>query len=191
MRATVVVLSIALPLVCGCGDSDRAGTSSRPPGPGDRSFGVRSDQPAGRSHLSSGDCARLARLVASQGGGPVRRSSEPSPPLSRCRLSGPGLRVSVYLDTAYAARQRYDNRMVEQVQFNAPDPARLPHHVARVGDPSAGEHYASWIPAYRTLFAVRGNRFLTVAYSAAGRSRRSSEAAAAALARRAFGLSAE
>jgi hypothetical protein len=62
--------------------------------------------------------------------------------------------------------------------------------VAGVGDPSAGDHYASWIPALRTLFAVRGNRFLTVAYSAPGRSRHAAEVAAAALARRAFRLSA-
>lgn len=182
-------LALVAAAAAGCGGSGNGG-ETRTTGTADRSFGVHFDQPASRSRLSRGDCSRLARLAERQVGRSLRRAPEPSPPLSRCHLSGGGVQVSVYLDAAYAARQRYDNRMVEQVQFNAPDQARLPHHVAGVGDPSAGDHYASWIPAYRTLFAVRGNRFLTVAYSAPGRSRRAAEAAAAALARRAFRLSA-
>jgi hypothetical protein len=188
MRAGPLLCLLVL-AAAGCGGAGGGGTTSRPPGR-DRSFGVHVDQPAGRSHLGRDDCHRLGRLVEAQTDRPLRPASEPSPPLSRCLLSSAGVHVSVYLDTAYAARQRYENRMVEQVQFNAPDEARLPHHVAGVGDPSAGEHDASWIPAYRTLFAVRGNRFLTVAYAARGRSRTSSEAAAAVLARWAFHLSA-
>jgi hypothetical protein len=95
----------------------------------------------------------------------LRTESEPSPPSSRCVLSGGGVRVSIYLDASYAARQRYYNRIVEQVQFYGTDPRSTPQGVAGVGDRSSHEHTASWIPAHSTLFAVRGNRWVTVAYS--------------------------
>src|SRR6476620_927254 len=48
----------------------------------------------------------------------------------------------------------------------------------------------SWIPAFSTLYAVRGNRWLTIAYSDASLPRPRREAAAAALAREAFKLTA-
>ncbi|HET8956613.1 MAG TPA: hypothetical protein VFN18_13240 [Solirubrobacterales bacterium] len=80
--------------------------------------------------------------------------------------------------------------MVEQVQFYGTDPAKRPHAVAGVGDRSAHEHTASWIPAFSTLYAVRGNRWLTIAYSDASLPRPQREAAAAALAREAFRLTA-
>jgi hypothetical protein len=92
----------------------------------------------------------------------------------------------VYLDVGHAARQRYENRMTEQVQFGAPDPAKLPRPVANVGDPGAYNHFASWVPAEHTLFAVRGNRWLTVAFSRAGVRTPRLKGEAAALARRAF-----
>jgi hypothetical protein len=98
--------------------------------------------------------------------------------------------VNVYLDASYAARRRYENRIVEQVQFGVPDPARLPHPVPGVGDPSAGNHDAGWAPAYSTLFAVRGNRWLTVAYAVAGEPPVRRRVEAAVPARRAFELSA-
>lgn len=100
------------------------------------------------------------------------------------------MRVSVYLDAAYAARQRYYNRMVEQNQFYGTDPEKRPHAVAGVGDRSAHEHTASWIPALSTLYAVRGNRWVTVAYSVEDALRARRKAAAAALARQAFRLTA-
>jgi uncharacterized membrane protein len=80
--------------------------------------------------------------------------------------------------------------MAEQVQFNAADPTKVPHAVPGVGDRSAYNHYASWIPAYSTLYAVRGNRWLTLVYSVAGETRAQRLAAAADLARRAFSLTA-
>lgn len=98
--------------------------------------------------------------------------------------------MSVFLDAAYAARQRYANRMTEQVQFNAPDPAKIPHQVPGVGDPAPGNHYASWIPAYSSLFAVRGNRWLTIAYAVAAEKGPQRLRHAAALARLAFRLTA-
>lgn len=174
----------------GCGSGGGASTGTPRAGADERSFGVYAGQPASRVHLARADCASLARFVRRRTDDPVVASAEPSPPLSRCRLTAPGMRIAVYLDAAHEARRRYANRMVEQVQFNAPDAARLPHPVAGVGDPSAGEHNASWIPAYSTLFAVRGNRFLTVAYSDSRLSRPGARTRAAALARRAFRLSA-
>jgi hypothetical protein len=62
----------------------------------------------------------------------------------------------------------------------------VPHHVRGVGGRAAGERFASWIPAYSTLYAVRGNRWLTVAYSVSGATRPQRLAAVTALARRAF-----
>jgi hypothetical protein len=66
----------------------------------------------------------------------------------------------------------------------------VPQAVPGVGDPGAHDHYASWIPAYSTLYAVRGNRWLTLAYSVAGKTRSQRLAGAAALARLAFRLTA-
>jgi hypothetical protein len=173
---------------CGSGSSDTA--VERPPGPPDRYFGDRPGQAATRARLETGDCAALAATVHRQTGTPVRVRAEASPPNSHCRLLAPGIAVSVFLDSAYAARQRYLNRMVEQVQFNAPDPAKIPHNLPAIGDRAAGNRYASWIPALSSLYAVRGNRWITVAYSAPAETRAQREAAAIAIARQAFRLTA-
>ena len=111
------------------------------PAPGtsaDRYFGDHPGQDATRAAISRRDCSALRQALAEAGARPGIES-EPSPPSSRCLIRGPGLRVSVYLDAAYAARQRYANRMVEQVQFYGTDPAKRPHAVAGVGDRSAHE----------------------------------------------------
>jgi hypothetical protein len=172
---------------CGSGDSAITGpTTSR----SHRYFGDHPGQAATAQRISAGDCRALVATVARQNQRPLRRESEPTPPNSRCQAEGRGVHVSITLDAAYAARQRYSNRMAEQVQFNAADPTKVPHAVAGVGDRSAYNHYASWIPAYSTLYAVRGNRWLTLAYSAADKTRPQRLAAAAVLARRAFSLTA-
>jgi hypothetical protein len=186
MRRLLLVLAlVGVALLSGCG----SGGDSSSSGGSDRYFGDHPGQEATGLRISATDCRRLANAVARRARQPVRRASEPTAPNSRCQLQGRGVRVSITLDAAYAARQRYENRMAEQVQFNAPDPAKVPHHVRDVGDPAAGEHLASWIPAYSTLYAVRGNRWLTLVYSVAGESRPQRQGAAAALARRAFRLS--
>jgi len=173
----------------GCGGSD---TGERPASEAEaqKGFGSHLDPPASDLRLSRVDCAALAKELKGWIDRRVRVAADTSPPQSRCRFSGRYSEVSVYLDVAYAARQRYENRMTEQVQFNAPDPAKVPHHVRGVGDPSSGEHFASWIPAYSTLFAVRGNRWLTVAYSVTDESRPQRRQQATELARRAFRLTA-
>jgi hypothetical protein len=173
----------------GCGSD--SGDSTGPTTTGSsRFFGDHPGQQATALRISASDCRQLAAAVARRVERPMRRTSEPTPPNSRCQFEGLGIHVSITLDAAYAARQRYENRMAEQVQFNAADPAKVPHHVPGVGDPAAGEHFASWIPAYSTLYAVRGNRWLTIAYSVGGESRSHRLATAAALARLAFGLNA-
>jgi hypothetical protein len=179
---------LALVALVGCGSDTE--TSARSGPDANRYFGDHPGQEATDAAISRADCRVLRRAVEGTEKVAVRIESEPSPPSSRCVVVGHGLRVGIYLDAAYAARQRYYNRMVEQVQFNAPDPARIPHAVAGVGDRSAGEHTASWIPAYSTLYAVRGNRWVTVAYSAPGVLRAERKANAAALARKAFRLTA-
>jgi hypothetical protein len=189
-RLLVVCLACSTALL-GCGGSNQNTNSSGPSsGLPDRSFNVQTDQPASGLHLSAADCAKLADQLGRRLRREVRSLPEPSPPLSRCRLLAAGVRVSVFLDAAYAARRRYENRMTEQAQFGAPDPAMVPHPVAGVGDPAPGEHFASWVPAYSTLFAVRGNRWLTVAYSIGGEPKASLRIGAAVLAHQAFRLSA-
>jgi hypothetical protein len=188
MRTAVTPLTI---IVCaasmmGCGGSQAPSSSTS----SNRYFGDHPGQQATALRISAADCRALAATVERQTGRPVRRSFDPTSPNSHCRLQGRGVPVTVSLDSAYAARQRYENRMAEQVQFNAADPAKVPHHIAGVGDPGADEHFASWIPAYSTLFAVRGNRWLTVAYPIAGESRPQRLAGATALGRLAFRLTA-
>ncbi|MGN6587050.1 MAG: hypothetical protein ACTHKT_06190 [Solirubrobacterales bacterium] len=173
----------------GCGEGTSA-TTAGGSGRGSPSLHDYPDQQPTKLRISTADCAALAAMVAKQVDRPVRPRSEPTPPNSRCEVQGQGVHVSISLDTAYAARQRYENRMAEQVQFNAADPRKVPHHVAGVGDRAAGEHFASWIPAYSTLYAVRGNRWLTLAYSASGETRPQRLAKVTVLARRAFRLTA-
>lgn len=190
-RAVVAALISAL-LATAC-DGASGGTVPAP-GPPPKERGIRGEligaEPASNLHLSRADCAALAREAQARRGRPLRWDSRPEAPLSRCQLLGPGLEIGLYLDTAHAAHQRYENRMVEQAQFGAPDPARVPHPVPGVGESAAGAHGASWVPAYSSLFAVRGGRFLTVTYSASGLSRTQRRQAAIATARHAFRLSA-
>jgi len=191
-----LLLTLALALtalgfgVTGCGsDSGTDTTATTAPGT-PRYFGDHPGEDATGAAIRRDDCRALRRAVAGQGGRVQVAEADPTPPASRCVLAGGGLLVSFYLDAAYAARQRYLNRMTETVQFNAPDPARIPHAVRGVGDRSAGEHTASWIPAYSTLYAVRGNRWITVAYSVPALPRAERKVRATALAREAFRLTA-
>jgi hypothetical protein len=187
-RVALLLLLFAAAVPAGCGSSGSPSASGEPPSY--RSIHDHPGQEATTLRISASDCKALAARVAEQVNRSVRRESEPTPPNSRCQLQGRGVHVSISLDTAYAARQRYENRMVEQVQFNAPDPAKVPHQVPGIGDRAAGEHLASWIPAYSALYAVRGTRWLTLVYSVGGESRPRRLAEAAALARRAFRLTA-
>jgi hypothetical protein len=182
------LLLAAAAALAGCGSGGSPATTTGPSGR--TNIHERPGQQATSLHLSATDCRALAATVARQTGRQVRRQSEPTPPNSRCQIQGGGIHVSISLDTAYEARQRYSNRIDEQVQFNAADPTKVPHAVPGVGDKGAYNQYASWIPAYSTLWAVRGNRWLTVVYPVAGETRPQRLAAAAPLARQAFRLTA-
>jgi hypothetical protein len=159
-----------------------------------QSRGIKGEDPsaeaATKARISAGDCAALGRLAERRVGTKLARRSDPSPPLSRCRLSGRGTEVNVFLDTGFAAHQRYSNRIAETVQFNTRHPAGLPRPVPHVGEKAAYNADASWIPALRSLLAVRGNRWLTVTISVAGVSTRRLRDEAAVLARAGFRLSA-
>jgi hypothetical protein len=187
MRRASLLLVAAVALA-GCGSGGSTSTTKAPSGR--TNIHERPGQRATSLHIGAADCRALAATVRKQTGSPLRRQSEPTPPNSRCQLQGQGVHVSITLDTAYNARQRYSNRIDEQVQFNAADPTKVPHPVPGVGDKGAYNQYASWIPAYSTLWAVRGNRWLTVVYSIAGETRPRRLAAAAPLARQAFRLTA-
>lgn len=138
-----------------------------------RSRGIKGEDPraeaATSARISAGDCAALRRLAERRLGANLSQDSSPKPPLSRCRLSGHGVSINVYLDSGFAAHQRYSNRIEETVQFNTENPAGLPHPVAHVGEIAAYNADANWIPALRSLLAVRGNRWLTVTISVPGR----------------------
>ncbi|HVD41285.1 MAG TPA: hypothetical protein VNC16_09825 [Solirubrobacterales bacterium] len=186
LRTVFWIGIIALVAMSGCGSS--SDTASSPDG--NRYFGDHPGQEASKAAIGADDCQVLRRSVEGVEDVRVGAESEPSPPSSRCLISGRGLHVSVYLDASTAARQRYFNRMVEQVQFYGTEPAKRPHAVAGVGDRGAYEHSASWIPAFSTLYAVRGNRWLTVSYAATGVPKDVRKERAAALARRGFRLTA-
>jgi hypothetical protein len=184
-------LILAVLSLAGCGDSSTERTATKPTtGLEGTDKGGSSAEPASDSHLSRGDCAAIATVERRATGRRLRLAAEPSPPLSRCRLDGAGVSIGVFLDAAHAAHRRYENRVVETAQFGARDPERLPHPLAGVGDPSASGHGANWLPGIDTLLAVRGNRWLTVSYSVAGEPHSRLRSRAAALARRAFRLSA-
>jgi hypothetical protein len=173
-----------------------------------QSRGIKGEDPsaeaATKARISVADCAVLARLAERRlGKEPARRSnpsasegrdlshlSDPTPPLSRCRLTAPGVSIDVFLDTGFAAHQRYSNRIAETVQFNYEDQARVPHPVPHVGEKAAYNADANWIPALRSLLAVRGNRWLTVTISVAGLSNHQLRDEAAVLARAGFRLGA-
>ncbi|MBS1892702.1 MAG: hypothetical protein JST59_15510 [Actinobacteria bacterium] len=190
MRVFFFSVAIALAIaVAGCGGGGSTMTSAPPP-----SRGIKGENPteeaATSAHISPSDCAALGKLAEERLGAKLSRHSIPKPPLSRCRLEGPGTSINVYLDSGFAANQRYYNRIEETVQFNAPDPRKVPHPVAHVGEKSAYNSAASWIPNLRSLLAVRGNRWLTVTISVKGKTDRELRDEAAVLARAGFRLTA-
>jgi len=190
-RQNIALLLVMLIISSGLGAcaSNPDGTRS-PQSESNRYFGDRRGQEATDAAISGRDCRVLSRTAEATEGLRAHRESEPSPPASHCLISGHGMQVSVYLDASTAARQRYFNRMTEQVQFYGTEPAKRPHAVAGVGDRGAYDQSASWIPAFSTLYAVRGNRWLTVSYSTPGVAKAVRRARAAELARQAFRLTA-
>jgi hypothetical protein len=198
--AWFVALGVAL-VTAGCGSSG-SGTTGGSTAAGDghavqtppQSRGIKGENPtaeaATKAHLSAADCEALGELAERQTGTALGRHPTPAPPLSRCRLGGPGAQVNIYLDAGFAANQRYHNRIEETVQFNGENPDGLPRPVPHVGEKAAYNSAASWIPALGSLLAVRGNRWLTVTISVAGHSDRQLLAQAAVLARAGFKLSA-
>lgn len=138
--------------------------------------------------VTEADCVALQKLGEERLGTKLARSSDPVPPNSKCHLTGPGTSVVVYLDSGFAANQRYHNRIVEATQFNTRYPAGLPHYIPHVGEKAALNSSASWIPALGSLLAVRGNRWLTVTISVKGKSNKQLRDEAAVLARAGFRL---
>jgi uncharacterized RmlC-like cupin family protein len=159
-----------------------------------RSRGTKGEDPraeaATAARISLSDCMMLASLAEERLGIKLRLHSDASPPLSHCLIDGHGTEVNVYLDSGFAAHQRYANRIEETVQFNGENPAGLPQPVPHVGEKAAYNADASWIPALGSLLAVRGNRWLTVTISVPGRSGDELRDEAAVLARAGFKVTA-
>jgi hypothetical protein len=183
--ACVGLVACLVTFGCGGGSGTTVQESVKPQG-------IKGEDPtaeaASDAHLSAADCAALGKLAEERLGTKLSLRATPKPPLSRCRLEGPGTSVNVYLDSGFAANQRYHNRMEETVQFNSQDPAKVPHPVPHVGEKSAYNSSASWIPNLGSLLAVRGDRWLTVTISVAGSSDRQLRDEAAVLARAGFKL---
>lgn len=217
--ACVGLLACLAVVGCGGGSGTTAGPAARqtspattgePPAPGAaesthgqavgkvhatvQSHGIKGEDPtteaATSAHLSPSDCAALQKLAARRLGATLVSHSTPKPPLSRCRLEGPGTSINVYLDSGFAANRRYHNRIEETVQFNFENQAGVPRPVPNVGEKAAYNSSASWIPNLRSLLAVRGNRWLTVTISVDGKSNRALRDEAAVLARAGFKLTA-
>jgi hypothetical protein len=190
-----VLLGAGALLLAGCGGSGGASGTTAGGAPAHNLPGAKGErigkEAATSQHVSRTDCEALRRRAEAQTGRRLALFDEPTPHSSRCRLTAAGVTIGVYLDSGRSARQRYKNRMTEQNQFGAPDPSRTVHPVAGVGDPAPGSQNASWVPGLGTLFAVRGNRWLTVAYSVDGLAPPQARARAAALARLGFRLTAE
>jgi hypothetical protein len=159
-----------------------------------QSRGIKGEDPSAEAatslRISAADCGALGRLAGRRLGTHLTQDADPSPPLSRCRLSGHRTQINVFLDSGFAAHQRYSNRIAETVQFNTENPEGLPQPVPDVGEKAAYNADASWIPALGSLLAVRGNRWLTVTIAVAGASDRELRAEAAVLARAGFKLTA-
>jgi hypothetical protein len=157
--------------------------------------GIKGEDPgaeaASDAHLSAADCVHLAKISEERLGIELSRHSSPKPPLSHCRLEGKGASINIYLDSGFAANQRYHNRIDETIQFNSTDPEKVPHPVAHVGEKSAYNSAASWIPNLHSLLAVRGNRWLTVTISVKEKNDAELRAEAAVLARAGFKLTAD
>lgn len=198
------LLVVAAAMIAGCGSSG-SGTTAGQTAPGGgrairspiQSRGTKGENPtteaASTAHLSAADCKALAKLAEAQTGTSLTVHSTPKPPLSRCRLGGHGVAINVYLDAGFAANQRFHNRIDETVQFNSQSQNQrgLPQPVPHVGEKAAYNSDAQWIPALGSLLAVRGNRWLTVTLSVAGRSDARLLAQAAVLARAGFKLTAD
>jgi hypothetical protein len=197
-RTTILALTLAAVLLAGCGGSG-GGTTSAGTGsttakepfhdlPGIRGEG-RGEQ-ATSLHISRHDCETLRNRAERLTRTALRESRDPTPPNSRCRLTGPGVGLSVFLDSGRSAHRRYLNRMEEQNQFAEAKPGKLVHPVPDVGDPVYGETNANWVPDLGTLFASRGNRWLTVTISARDLPGTAARDAAAELAHLGFRLTA-
>jgi hypothetical protein len=191
----VIALAVA---VVGCGGGSAASTATTGGGSTQESIlsrGIKGEDPTteapSSAHISAADCAALRQLAEERLGTKLAPHATPKPPLSRCRLEGPGTEVNVYLDAGFAANRRYSNRIEETVQFNSQDQGGVPHPVPHVGEKSAYNSAANWIPNLRSLLAVRGKRWLTVTISVKGKSNRELRDEAAVLARAGFKLTAE
>lgn len=144
-------LACLVALGCGGGSGTTgSGSTAEPASETSREFKSAGEEPEGsrgikgentsteaatKLHISATDCAALQKLAEGRLGTKLARTSSPRPPLSRCRLSGPGTSVSVYLDTGFAAHQRYRNRIEEAIQFNTTYPAGVPHYIPHATKP--------------------------------------------------------
>jgi hypothetical protein len=197
MRWSGASLAALAILIAGCGSSNSNGTTpsaSKAIQSPVQSRGIKGENPAteaaSSAHISAADCKALAVLAERRTGLTLAHHPTPKPPLSRCRLSGGGASINVYLDAGFAANQRFHNRIDETVQFNTENPAGLPQPVPHVGEKAAYNSDAQWIPALRSLLAVRGNRWLTVTISVPHHPNKRLLAEAAVLARAGFRLTA-
>jgi hypothetical protein len=117
----------------------------------------------------------------------VAQSASESLHLSVCRFTARGINVRLTLDTAPQVRRRYFNRVTEQEQLNVHRPEARPHPIMDLGDEDAyGPAGAYWVPAYRQLFALSGERLLIIGFAVHGVGAGKAQIAAERLARAAL-----
>jgi Glucodextranase, domain B len=113
----------------------------------------------------------VARQVPATAGQAVRlrRSSSESLDQSICGYRGWGVNVRLNVDSAPEVRRRYFNRVTEALQFSVHESRQRPRAVKGLGDDDAlGPAGAYWIPGYRQLFVLRGERQFVYQFSAPG-----------------------
>lgn len=88
---------------------------------------------------------------------------------SICAFRGQGTAVRLNIDHAPEARRRYFNRVTEAAQLGGNKPGQRPQPVKGLGDEDArGPAGAFWLPDFRQLFVLRGDRVFLYQFSAPG-----------------------
>jgi glucodextranase-like protein len=146
-------------------------------------LGSSSEEKSACALLERKDVAAALRSVGSRSARPARSSSE-ALDQSVCRFTAPGVNVGLAIDSAPQVRRRYYVRVTEQQEFAVFTPRERPHPIDDIGDPDAyGPAGAYWVPAFRQLVALSGDRMFVLAFYVKGVSAPRSRAAAEHLAR--------
>lgn len=162
----VVIASVVVVALWGCGGADSDSTSTR----------VTPSQPTTTVAAPSGPMVRICdRSLARQVRGALRSNGfdeKLPPPIptgnqrnSRCDFAKV---VELSIDNAPDAVQRYQNRVTETAQFSESIPSHVPRPLKGIGDRRLGAAGANWIAFLHQLLSARGKRVLIVSVNGSG-----------------------